>query len=125
MIKKSSLFIRQSVIGLGLLSGLFTAIGIDPEGEIIGVIGNTLTAIYPDPRISYLFIILPTILLLLSVITAFRLGGITGLISVILAYFSGLSVFSSLLSAIIFLGAAIILGYFATNRRIFKKIRLR
>jgi hypothetical protein len=123
MVKKSSLFIRQSVVGLGFLSGIFTAIGIDPQDEIIGIVGSTVTTIYPDPRISSLFLLLPTILLLISVVTAYRLGGIMGLVSVVVAYFAGLALFTSLLSALFLLGAATVLGYCATNRHLLKKVR--
>lgn len=123
MATKSRLFIRQSVIGLGFLSGFFTAIGIDPEEEVIGILGSTVTALYPDPRIGYLFLLLPSILLVLSIITAYRLGGFAGFISVIMAYFSGLTVFVSLFTAVILLGVAIVMGYLSANRRLLGKIR--
>ncbi len=124
MTRKSSLFIRQSVIGLGFLSGIFTAIGIDPQDEIIGIAGSAVTAVWPDPKVSYLFLVLPTILLLVSIYTAYRLGGIVGLVSVVVAYFSGIAVFSSPAAAALLLGIAIVLGYCATNRRFKKKVRL-
>lgn len=122
MAKKSSLFIRQFVIGLGFLSGLFTAIGFDPQDEIIKAIGGSVTAIYPDPQVSYLFILLPTVLFVISVITAYLKGGILGLVSVVVAYFSGLSVLASLSLALVLLVIAAALGYLATNRRLVKKI---
>lgn len=123
--KKSGLFIRQSVIGFGFLSGLFTAIGIDPEEAIIEVAGRTIHSFYPDPGVSSLFVILPTILLLISIWTAYRFGGVIGLASVVLAYFAGLGVFVSLYSAALLLAASVALGYFATNRRLLKTAGLR
>ncbi|OPY35567.1 MAG: hypothetical protein A4E35_02393 [Methanoregula sp. PtaU1.Bin051] len=78
MAKKSSLFIRESVIGLGFLSGCFTAIGIDPQDDAIRIIGESVQSVYPDPQVSYLFIMLPTILLLISLITAYLKGGMGG-----------------------------------------------
>jgi len=121
MAKKSSLFIRQSVIGLGFLSGVFTAIGIDPQAILIGIFADAAAAIDPDPRIRYLFVILPALLLLLSIITAYRLGRVFGLVSVIVAYFAGLALLTSFSSALILLGISIVLGYFATNRRLLRK----
>ncbi len=123
--KKSSLFIRQSVIGFGFLSGFFTAIGIDPEDAIIAFAGSTITTLYPDPQVSYLFVLLPTLLLLISVITAYRLGGVMGLASVIVAYCAGLATFTSLVSAVILLIVAVAMGYLSTNRRLLKKAGLR
>jgi len=123
--KKSSLFIRQSVIGFGFLSGIFTAIGIDPEEAILALAGTAIVAVWPDPRVISLFLILPTMLLLISVATAYRLGGLIGLVSVLVAYASGLAVFSSPHSTAIFLILAVFLGYLATNRRLLKKAGLR
>jgi hypothetical protein len=123
MAKKSSLFIRQFVIGLGFLSGLFTAIGFDPQDEIIKAVGGSVSAIYPDPQVSSLFFILPTVLLLISVITAYLKGGILGLVSVVVAYFSGLSVLTSVTLALVLLVVAAGLGYLATNRRLARRIR--
>ena len=123
MAKKSSLFIRQFVIGLGFLSGLFTAIGFDPQDEIIKVIGGSVYTIYPDPQVNYLFLLLPTILLLISVISAYLKGGILGLVSVVVAYLSGISVLKSVSLAFMLLVVAAALGYLATNRRIAGKIR--
>ncbi len=55
MAKKSGLFIRQFVIGLGFLSGVFTAIRIAPQQEIIKVLGRAVGSVYPNPQVSYLF----------------------------------------------------------------------
>ena len=123
--KKSSLFIRQSVIGFGFLSGIFTAIGIDPEETVIALAGSTVTSLYPSQELSYLFVILPTILLLLSIVTACRFGGIIGLLSVVVAYFAGLAIFASYMTAGILLVVAVVLGYIATNRRLLKKAGIR
>ena len=51
MAKKSHAYIWQSVIGFGFLSGLWTAVGIDPEGVILTLVGRTIDTFYPD-RIS-------------------------------------------------------------------------
>jgi hypothetical protein len=122
MAKKSSLFIRQFVIGLGFLSGLFTAIGINPQETIIRIIGSAVGSFYPDPLVSYLFLILPTILLLISVITAYLNGRVLGLISVLVAYCSGILILVSTAPALVLLGSAILLGYLAVNRRMAKKL---
>ena len=120
--KKSRTYIWQFVIGLGFLSGLWTAIGIDPQAVILDVLGNVVDTVYSDPAIRSLFLILPMILLLLSVLGAYTRGRFLGLISVIVAYLAGLFILVSTATALIFLGIAILIGYLAPNRRLIKKI---
>ena len=111
------------MIGLGFLSGIFTAIGIDPEDALIGIAGDAVSILYPESGIRFLFLLIPTLLLVISICTAYRLGGILGLVSVIIAYFSGLAVFTSITSAIVLLAVAVVLAYLATNRRLMRKLR--
>jgi hypothetical protein len=122
MAKKSRTYIWQFVIGLGFLSGLWTAIGIDPQAIIVGVLGNLADTVYSDPAIRSLFLILPTILLFLSILGAYTRGRLLGLISVILAYLAGLFILVSTVTALVFFGVAIIIGYLAPNRRLVKKM---
>jgi hypothetical protein len=122
MAKRSRTYILQFVIGLGFLSGLWTAIGIDPQTVIVSVLGNIVDTVYSDPAIRSLFLLLPTILLLLSILGAYRRGRLPGLISVILAYFGGLFILVSIVTALVFLGVAIIIGYLAPNRSLIKRM---
>jgi hypothetical protein len=122
MAKKSRTYIWQFVIGLGFLSGLWTAIGIDPQAIIVGVLGNLADTVYSDPAIRSLFLILPTILLFLSILGAYTRGRLLGLISVILAYLAGLFILVSTVTALVFFGVAIIIGYLAPDRRLIKKM---
>ena len=117
MAKKSRTYIWQFVIGLGFLSGLWTAIGIDPQAVIVGLAGTVVDAVFSDPAIRALFLILPTLLLLLSVWSAYKKGRFIGLISVMVAYLAGLFILASTLMALILLGVAITIGFLAPLRR--------
>jgi hypothetical protein len=117
MARRSRTYIWQFTIGLGFLSGIWTAVGIDPEEVILNLIGSVTGEIYPDPRLRQLFIILPAILLLISVWGAYKKGRVLGLVSVVIAYMAGLSILVALWTTLILLLAAIITGYFATGRR--------
>jgi len=117
MAKRSRTYIWQFVIGLGFLSGIWTAIGIDPEEVILNLLGSVTGAIYPDPTLRQLFIILPAILLLLSIWGAYKKGRVLGLVSVVIAYMAGLSILVALWTSLILLLAAIVTGYLATCRR--------
>ena len=125
MAKKSRTYIWQSVIGLGFLSGLWTAIGIDPEAAVLTALGNAAGKIYPDQNVHALFILLPTILLILSVYGAYRNGRVLGLAAVIVAYLAGLSLLVSLTTTILLLLAAVVLGFLATNLRIARNLGFR
>ena len=116
MRKKSGLFIRESVIGLGFLPGLWTAIGINPQTVLLTLAERSADEVLHDPSVRFFFVVLPTILLLLSVITAYKRGRIAGLISVFFAYAGGLVVIESLYMSVILLGIAILLGIFATSK---------
>ena len=122
MAKKSRVYIWQFVIGLGFLSGLWTAIGIDPQAVIVGILGTVVDTVYSDPAIRSLFLILPAILLIFSVYGAYTRGRLLGLISVLVAYIAGLSILVSTVTALAFLGIAIIIGYLAPNRRLIKRM---
>ena len=73
---------------------------------------------FPDPTLRQLFILLPTILLLISVWGAYKKGKTLGLASVLIAYVAGLSVLVALWTSVIFLIAAMVTGYLATGRRL-------
>jgi predicted branched-subunit amino acid permease len=117
MAKRSRTYIWQFTIGLGFLSGLWTAIGIDPREVILNLLGTVTGDILPDPAIRQLFIILPAVLLLISIRGAYKKGKSLGLASVLIAYIAGLSVLVALWTALVLLGAAVICGYLATSRR--------
>lgn len=116
MAKRSRTYIWQFTIGLGFLSGLWTAIGIDPDDVLISIIGTAATGILPDPALRQLFILLPLILLAVSIREAYRKGKVPGLASVLIAYIAGLSVLVALWTSLTLLLAAILIAYLATNR---------
>lgn len=117
---RSSIFIRQFVIGLGFLSGIFTAIGIDPQQEVITIVGGAVASVYPDPEISALCMVLPTLLLIISLIAAYRKGKVLGLASVLVAYCAGIVILGSLGISLLLLTGGVVLGLVATNRRLLK-----
>jgi hypothetical protein len=116
MRKKSGLFIRESVIGLGFLSGLWIAIGINPQTILLTLVERSADKVLHDPFIGFFFLVLPTLLLLLSLVTAYKRGRVVGLISVFFAYAGGLVVLESLYLSGILLVIAIVLGMCATSR---------
>lgn len=119
MARRSRTYIWQFTIGLGFLSGLWTAIGIDPGEAVLNLLGMVTGEVFPDPTLRQLFIILPTLLLLVSVFEAYKKGKVMGLASVLIAYVAGLSVLVALWTSLLLLIAAMVTGYLATGRRRF------
>ena len=122
MAKRSKAYIWQFVIGLGFLSGVWTAIGIDPGAVILDVLGDMIGTLYSDPVVRSLFLILPAALLVVSIISAYRKGKVLGLISVIMAYCAGLVIIVSTGTSLLLLIIAIIIGYLATSRRLRRRL---
>ena len=122
MAKKSKEYIWQFVIGLGFLSGVWTAIGIDPRAVFLNVLGDMIGTLYSDPVVRSLFLILPTALLVVSIISAYRKGKVLGLISVIMAYSAGLFIMVSTGTSLLLLIIAIIIGYLATSRHLRRRL---
>jgi hypothetical protein len=118
MAKRSRTYIWQFTIGLGFLSGIWTAIGIDPDEVILNILGTVTGDVFPDPTLRQIFILLPTILLIISVWGAYKRGKTPGLASVLIAYVAGLSILVALWTSILLLLAAIGTGYLATGRRL-------
>jgi ABC-type multidrug transport system permease subunit len=105
------------VIGFGFLSGIWTAIGINPEGLLINALGSVLTAQYSDPAIRTFFLLLPTLILVVSVIGAYLNGRVPGLMAVLVAYVAGLVILSSFPVGLALICIAIIIAYYATRPR--------
>ncbi|WP_292371175.1 hypothetical protein [Methanoregula sp. UBA64] len=117
MAKKSRRFIWQFVICLGFLSGIWTAIGLDPGDLLISVVGSAIDSVFPSPLVRYLFVILPTILLAISVIGAYRKGNVLGLVSVLVAYGAGLVILAMPGFGLVLLALAAAVGYCAAAKR--------
>lgn len=117
MAKKVHRFVVQFVIGFGFLSGLWTAIGLDPENILITALGSAVTAQYSDPGVRTFFLILPTIILVISVIGAYLNGRIPGLAAVLLAYVAGLVILSHLVAGLLMFCAALAVAYYSVRPR--------
>jgi membrane-bound ClpP family serine protease len=122
MAKKSQTYIWQFVIGLGFLSGFWTSVGIDPQAVFLNTLGNVVYTFYSDPMVRSIFLILPTILIIISILSAYKKGRFLGIISVSMAYIAGLVILVSTITALVLLTIAIITGYLAPKRGLVKKL---
>jgi uncharacterized membrane protein (DUF485 family) len=91
--------------------------GINPEGLLLNALGSAVTTQYSDPSIRIFFLILPTLILVISVIGAYMNGKVPGLVAVLVAYAAGLVILSSVITGLVLLGASIVLAYHSTSSR--------
>jgi len=115
MTKRFHRFIWQFIIGFGFLSGLWTAIGINPESILITSLVSAISKLSSDPAIRIFFVFLPIIILIISVIGAYRNGRVPVLIAVFVAYLAGLVILLSALLGLTFLFVAIVIAYYSTK----------
>jgi len=102
------IFVQEFVIGLGFLSGLWIYAGVDPTAEIV----KSLSAVVPEW--SWLLWLLVVVGTIGSIVAAYKVGGVFGLITVLLAFLGGILISSSV--GIFLLIIAVILGPIAANQ---------
>lgn len=99
---REEVFVREFVMGIGFIGGLFARIGVDPEGEII----KALISAFPSiAQFSILFGLISVVLIISSFLTVYRLGGGLGIFAVILAFGGGYLISSSLIGVILLIFA--------------------
>lgn len=105
------IFVQEFVIGFGFLSGVFVNVGVDPEGLLIDTLMKLLAQINPDAAwLGILFTILGVIILIVTILGAYALGGPIGLVAVFLAFLGG--VFITMQFGWILLIVAVVIGLF-------------
>lgn len=103
--------VRKLVTGFGFLNGVWFAIGMSPEEEIIKFLQPILSGLHPIVKL--LFIILPALLVIITLITMFTVykkGGIIGSAAVILAFLAGALIFKNVIASFVLLIIAYIIG---------------
>ena len=103
--------INQLVVGFGFFNGLWFSLGFNPQQEIITFLQPILSGI--SPWVQTLFIILPTILTIgtiLTIIKVYRKGRLLGSGAIVLAFLAGALVLTQWIMAIVILLIAAILA---------------
>jgi len=82
---KGEIFVKEFIIGLGLISGIFWRVGVDPEAVLFSALLDIYRQLSPDTRFSWYFWLAPLLLTAISWIGAYLIGGTLGFFAVILA----------------------------------------
>lgn len=106
---KSEIFVREFVMGMGFLGGLFARTGINPEGEIIKVLVLAFR-INPLP-----FVLISALLTLVSLFIAYFLAKELGILAIGVGFISGYLISSVPEIGAILLIVAVVLGWFAVS----------
>ena len=118
---KGDIFVRECVIGFGFLGGLFAHVGVDPEGEILKALLEVVKSFLPSlGPVNFLLLFFFTVFFtILSILKAYGLGGVIGLVAVTFGWIGGFMIFgrssNEVILGLIFLIIAIIIGQSATE----------
>ncbi|MCK5723467.1 MAG: hypothetical protein KAI84_13100 [Gammaproteobacteria bacterium] len=113
--QNAEIFFKKLIVGFGFLNGIWIAIGINPEAEFFKTLKEVIDTINPENQFSILFIILPLIVLIATLILIKAIGGWLGFAAVGSGFIGGLLVLTSPTISIIFLLAGWGLGIIATD----------
>lgn len=105
--------VKEIVIGFGFLEGIWIAIGMNPESEILNAFIPMLQSLNTPPAYIFLMQILPSIIFIGTMIGIYFLGGWLGILAVVLAFIAGISILYFPLLGFLFLVMGIGLGYLA------------
>ena len=115
MDKKAEYFVNEFVIGLGFLSGLWVAVGIDPQAEIFKTFATIIKTLNPNSGFGLLFFILPIIILICLILLTYFMGGKLGLVAVVFGFVGGLLILVSPWISMILLFIGMGLGIIAVE----------
>ena len=106
-------FLEESVVIFGYGTGLFMAVGFNPQEGVLEGAEVFITTILPDPLIRFGFALLLLLLLVISVRKAFETGGPAGIFAITMGLLAGLSTPLTPVVGLGMLCLALITGYIA------------
>jgi len=118
---KEEVFVREFVLGVGFVGGIFTRIGIDPEAEafkaLIAVVIELAKFISPSlaSQISLLVWFLSIIIAIFSLISIYFCGRFIGLLAVGLAWLAGFFIVVNPLAGLLLLIISASIGILAPS----------
>ena len=115
-------FVFESVLGFGFISGVWVCVGIDPETRLAGVFAGFVDKFAPGTGLSVIFWLIPTFLMIASLIAAYFSGGFLGLVAVGCAFMGGCLITTKAGIALLVIG--ILLGFIApwSKKKVFSKV---
>jgi len=115
---KAEYFFRVFVIGIGFFNGLWIALGVNPESELINALCKVIKILSPESfEFIYTLVAMFSLLsLIASIFVAYQLGGKLGLLAIGLGFLSGFIIISMHLIGTLLLLISFLLSIFATSK---------
>jgi len=119
---KIDFVLRELIILFGYFNGLWIAVGINPENELVKALLSVISAFIEldpagsslfSPTIFLVFTVLPLVTVICCIGAIYRIGGILGLTAVGIAFIGGLLSTTNLTLSVIALIAGVFLGVIA------------
>lgn len=101
---------HKYVLLFGFLSGLWLAVGIDPEAIVIDSVLDVVKILYSEFKFGFMFYLIPILGTITSILGAYIEGGSIGSIAVIFAFIGGFSILIHPTIGIIFVLVGVLLG---------------
>ena len=105
--------LREIIIGFGFLEGLWLAVGINPEAEILKAFTEVLVDLGTGAGYVFLLKILPILIFIGTLALIYSLGGKLGLIAVGCAFLGGLLILVTPILSVILIIVALVIGSIA------------
>jgi hypothetical protein len=102
---------KKFIVGFGFLNGLWFAIGIDPQAALFKALVPAIALI--SPELAKWFIIIPTILTVLTFVYVLYRGKLLGALAVGMGFVGGFLISTSPVFGLIALAAGVFLSLFA------------
>jgi hypothetical protein len=114
--------IVESIVLLGVVNGFLYSLKFNPVNAFMGEVASSVASLITDlspPSLAGILLLLlqlmPAILLVISVIYVFRLGGATAIMAVGFGFGCGYFILSSLIMGLICLAIGLILGLYSVK----------
>jgi len=95
------------------LNGLWIAIGINPETEILKALSDVIKLFANE--LSFFFWLIPIIMIAGAIFSSYMVGGKLGLWAVLIAFVSGISIVKFTNFGVLLFIIAIVMGFFAPS----------
>jgi hypothetical protein len=113
MKRRVARFLEEFVVIYGYGTGLFMAVGFNPQVGVLHGAQVFIETLIPDPLIRFGVALLLLLLLVISVRKAFSTGGPAGIFAIVMGLLAGLSTTLTPLVGLGMLALALITGYIA------------
>lgn len=116
MARRTSVFLKEFVVLVGFLNGVWAAVGVNPGETLLETLEGFLVALVgASGALAFVFAFLPAVLLVGTLYFILRKGGWLGLVAVVVAFLGGMQVVSNPQASLLLLAVALGLGYVATR----------